>query len=238
MLQKLTPIRVWAATWLVALLLVAAVAVAAAVEDPADIASAAQAEALRIAAVAGGNVRATVNGVDERLRLVKCAEPLRARPAQAGQGQARLTIEVSCPQPAWRLFVPVALETTLPVVVAVRPLPARTLLTPADLQVAERDLVGLPQGYFQRPDDLAGRELLRPLATGEAVSAAVLRVNPAIRRGQQVTLVAKAGGLTVRVRGEALTDAGITQRIRVRNLSSGRTIEGTVRSADVVDVAL
>jgi flagella basal body P-ring formation protein FlgA len=59
-----------------------------------------------------------------------------------------------------------------------------------------------------------------------------------VRRGQSLTVVARAGGMSVRTTGVAQADAGLAERVRVRNASTGREVEGIVRSGDTVEVAL
>jgi flagella basal body P-ring formation protein FlgA len=208
-----------------------------AVESPADIAAAARAEAARLTEAAAG-ARIEAGPLDERLRLPECTAPLGARAAQGTQGRSRMTIEVSCPAPAWRVFVPVSISVMERVVVAVRPLAPRTAIAAADIALVERDTATLPYGYFRDVGELAGMELTRPIAAGEAIVPTATRSRTIIHRGQEVTLLARAAGLTVRMRGEALASAGLSQRVRVRNLGSGREVEGIVRSPDVVEVAL
>jgi len=58
----------------------------------------------------------------------------------------------------------------------------------------------------------------------------------AVQRGQTVTLVADAGGMSVRMAGRALSDGLINQRVRVENLSSGKIVEGIARSEQVVEI--
>jgi flagella basal body P-ring formation protein FlgA len=57
-----------------------------------------------------------------------------------------------------------------------------------------------------------------------------------VKRGQQVTLLAAAGGMEVRARGVAMNDAPAAGRIKAQNLSSGRIVEGFVESADVIRI--
>ena len=58
----------------------------------------------------------------------------------------------------------------------------------------------------------------------------------AVQRGQTVTLVADAGGMSVRMAGRALSDGLMNQRVRVQNLSSGKIVEGIARSEQVVEI--
>ena len=58
-----------------------------------------------------------------------------------------------------------------------------------------------------------------------------------IKHGQEVTLVAAAGGIEVRAAGRALADAASGTRLKVQNLSSLKVVEGVVEGPDVVRVA-
>lgn len=203
-----------------------------------DIAAAAGAEALRLASPAARGLKVEEARVDPRLRLARCSRPLAAKAAPGGRAGGRTTIEVSCAAPAWRVFVPVTVAARLPVVVAARPLPVGRPLAAEDLALVERDVHALPRGYFTRPEDVIGLEVGRALGAGEALTPAVTRAGTVVRRGQEVILLARTDGIAVRMRGEALADGGLGQRVRVRNLSSAREVEGVVRSAGVVEVPM
>ena len=118
-------------------------------------------------------------------------------------------------------------------------LPARdAVLRPEDVTLAERDPDRLPQGYVTTPAEVAGMRLRRAVPAGSVVTPAMLVAVPLISSGQQVTLEAGGDDMHIRMAGEALADAGLGQRVRVRNLSSERVVEGIVRSAQVVEVLL
>ena len=53
-----------------------------------------------------------------------------------------------------------------------------------------------------------------------------------------MTLLADAGGISVRMAGRALSDGLMNQRVRVQNLSSGKIVEGIARSEQVVEIIL
>ncbi|MCU0976195.1 MAG: flagellar basal body P-ring formation protein FlgA [Steroidobacteraceae bacterium] len=203
-----------------------------------EIKAAAGAEALRLADPAARGLKVGEARVDPRLRLARCSRPLAAKAAPGSRAGGRATIEVSCPSPAWRVFVPVSIAAQVPVVVAARPLPLGVALAAEDLVLAERDLHALPRGYYTRIEDAVGLEVGRAIGAGEALTPAVARAGTVVRRGQQVILLARADGISVRMKGEALADGGVGHRVRVRNLSSAREVEGIVRSAGVVEVPM
>jgi flagella basal body P-ring formation protein FlgA len=176
--------------------------------------------------------------LDPRLRLLACPEPLAGRVAPGGRSAARLTVEVSCAAPSWRVFIPVVITANEKVVVVVHTIAPRTELKAADLAIVDRELGSLAGGYFRQTEELVGYLATRALGPGEVITPAMVRPGTVVRRGQRVMLIAQAGGLTVRMAGEAQSDGGLNQRVRVRNLSSERQVEGIVRSADIVEIGL
>lgn len=202
-----------------------------------QIAQTAEREALRLTAVdAAAGARAVARPPDPRLRLPRCPTPLAARASAGYPRGARLSIAVSCADPAWQVYVAVNLHAQTGVVVAARPLAARSVVGSGDITIKEHDIANLPAGYVTDPTAVVGRTLRRPLALGEPVQGNQLLAQTLIERGQLVTLYWQAAGLRVTARGEARSAAAADDRIRVRNLSSGRDVDGIVRGDGLVEV--
>jgi flagella basal body P-ring formation protein FlgA len=107
-----------------------------------------------------------------------------------------------------------------------------------DLRTEQRDISTLPPGYMDDPTATVGLTASRPIASGAVITNQVLLGAKAVERGQTVTLVADAGGMSVSMQGRALTDALVNQRVKVENLSSGKVVEGIARSQQVVEIIL
>lgn len=149
----------------------------------------------------------------------------------------RLMVELRCEgTTAWHLYVPVRLVGTSPATVAAHALVVGSVLTAADLRTEQHDLTELPPGYFDDPAVAIGLTAIRPIAGGTILTNQQLAGAKAVQHGQAVTLVADAGGMSVRMAGRALSDGLINQRVRVQNLSSGKVVEGVARSAQVVEI--
>jgi len=176
---------------------------------------------------------------DPRLRLAACTQPLSASVPANGVRSARFTAEVRCDgsQP-WRLYLPVRVTSTRPVVVASRALPRDTVLASGDVRLAEAPAGTLPAGALHDPGLAIGRVLRRTVDEGQALNASLLGASTLVRRGQQVTVEAQAGGLTVRMEGVARGDGALGDIIDVENGGSGRVVQAVVRSAKSVEVLL
>lgn len=176
--------------------------------------------------------------LDPRLRLQACAAPLEAFAPNA-QMNARTTIGVRCDKPVtWTLYVSVGIEAEATVLVLRRALPRQAAINPQDVERQTRRLPGSAAAFVHDLTALQGQRLKRALPAGTALTANLLTPDILVRRGQQVTLVAASGPVEIRARGQALSEGGTSDRVRVQNLSSRKVVEGVVQSDGVVRVDL
>lgn len=191
-----------------------ACAVMAADFQPVDSIKAAALGALPV----GADAEATL---DPALRLPRCGAALVARV------QGSNSVEVGCPD-GWRLFVPVRVRRSQTVLVLSRGLAPGETIT-ADAFVPEtRDASRIVGAAVADPAQAVGRVARRTLSAGAVLSATDLVAQRLIRRGDNVALVSRRGGVEVRVVGKALGDAGESERVTVENISSRRVVQGVV----------
>ena len=193
------------------------------------------------ASVAGrsNTTRVQAATLDSRLRLPACSAPLSTETPYGRTRGTRITVRVSCTDDqGWRIHVPVETVTIGLVVATSRALARGTVLTREDLIVTESELGRLGHGYFPDPANVIGQHLKRPMPAGSVLTPAQLEAPMIIRRGQIVTIVAGSGGFGVKMRGEALEHGSIGQIIDIENSSSGRRVQGIVRSARAVEILL
>jgi flagella basal body P-ring formation protein FlgA len=185
--------------------------------------------------VAGRKMRIEIVAMDPRLRVASCSQPLQTHiPAGAAQSP-RPVVEVSCAGHArWRLNVPVAVYSELPVLIALRNLPRGALLSSQDFAAAQRSFAGLAHNKFVTANRLAGRRLQRPLASGSVLEYGMLESLWSVRRGQPVTLLARSDAFEIRAQGVALRDGQLGERLPVRNANTQKVIEGVVTGESTV----
>ena len=176
--------------------------------------------------------------IDPRLRLAACSGTPAGHLTPGTRSSTQLTVEIRCTSPPWRQYVAVRIRAFEPVVVAARPLGRLQAVSADDVAVVPRELASVPAGYFRRAEDVVGRIAQRTIGPGEVLLPTSVRPPPLVHRGQSVTVIARARSMSVRTAGVALADAGLAERVQVRNATTGRTVEGVVRSGDTVEVAL
>lgn len=177
--------------------------------------------------------------LDTRLRLARCDVPLEAFMPPGRRELGNTTVGVRCSgSRSWTLYVPMTINVYTGVVVAATSLPKGEPIDGSKVKIARHNLARLPQGYFRDLSEVEGMTLKRNVTAGQPLTPAMLKAQRMIERGQRVTMLATDGGLEVRVPGEALSHGASGERIRVRNISSKRVVEGVVVSAGVVRVDL
>ena len=133
-----------------------------------------------------------------------------------------------------RAWARVEVFRSRPVVVVRRDVARGEVLGPDDVEVRAGRSV---RGALTDPARAVGKRARRSLRAGATLAAADLETVPVVSRGDLVRLVARVGGVTASTLGRALEPAGLGERLRVENLTSGRTVAGVLREAGVVDVA-
>lgn len=216
------------------------IAQAQALQPPDSVRAAAEAFVIQQMGSPGDDIvmHATAGQLDSRLRLPACSEKLQAALPVSARMAARVTVGVSCEAPRWRIFVPVSVETELPVLVLRQAAARDSKPGPDDVEIRTMRVPGLADTYIRDPAQLADRHLKVAAAPGTALDINLLAADILVKRGQRVTLVARIAGLEVRARGEAIADATAAGRVRVLNLDSRRIVEGQVETRDRVRVSL
>lgn len=182
-----------------------------------------------------GRVVARVKALDQRLKLARCGTPLETFVPSASGSNATRIIGVRCHKPKpWKVYVPISTSVYKSVVVANRPLTKGDTVSADDVRLEERDVSREPNQYLTSLEQLKGHVLRKDVRDQAILGRSALDAQNIVKRGQNVTLMARNRKLNVRMRGEALATAALNERVRVKNLTSKRVVEGVVVSPQVV----
>jgi flagella basal body P-ring formation protein FlgA len=131
------------------------------------------------------------------------------------------------------LLMLTALPARADVLVAVRTIPAHSVIGPVDIQVS--DLV-VP-GAMTDPDAVIGMEARVALYPGRPILPGDLALPATVERNAIVPLVYAAGNLHISTEGRALDRAGPGDVIRVMNLDSRTTVTARIGADGVAYVS-
>ncbi|MEX5595506.1 flagellar basal body P-ring formation chaperone FlgA [Pseudomonas orientalis] len=186
-----------------------------------------------------GRYEIQVKQLDPRLRMPMCDKELTATLESPAQPIGRVTVKVRCEGASpWTVFVPAQVKLFRDVVVVARPLKRTGIIGDDDVALRERDISLINQGYLTSLDQAIGQRLTRPVVTDQVITLVHLEQAEVIRKGDQVVISASSGGLNVKMPGEALSNGGMSEQIRVKNLNSNRVIKARVTAPGQVEVAL
>ena len=180
-----------------------------------------------------------VNPLDPRLRLAACDSDLTQSLESPAQPVGRVTVRVSCEgSTPWTVFVPAQVRIFRPVVVVKTALRRDSIIGAGDVALVEQDVSLLNRGYVTEVEQVIGRKLTRAARTDQVLTPAMLQLAEAVRRGDQVVISARSGGINVRMQGEVLSGDTLGQQISVRNLTSQRVIRARVAGPGQVEVEM
>ncbi len=180
----------------------------------------------------------TVNSLDSRLSMKDCPDTLETE-LKSRSNIGRVNIRVSCNElNPWSLYVPVDVDLYRPVVTTISPIAKGEMLTRGELEMREMDISQLNGSYFTVMEEVTGMQAKRPIRADKPVIANYLEPPLLIKKGEQVQMTARSGGLIVKIAGIALMDGHKGQQISVRNNQSKRVVEARVSGPGQVSIQL
>jgi flagella basal body P-ring formation protein FlgA len=185
------------------------------------------------------DVEIAVGRLDSRLRLTPCQDAPQAFLPAGSRLQGKLTVGLRCAGPKpWTVYVPAQIRIYTEVMAAARALGRGEHVSQDDVIAVRQELSALRTGYYTRSEDVIGKVLKRTMNAGQVFSPQRLKAPLLVRRGEEVTILATTGGLSVRVRGKALKDAARGEQLPVRNTNSKRIIQAVAIEPGTVSVRM
>jgi flagella basal body P-ring formation protein FlgA len=184
-----------------------------------------------------GDSEFTLGRLDPRLRLAACDSALKMRFSREPSSGGRNAVEVRCEggRP-WSIYVTVDVARFAEVVVSTRGLARGAVIGANDVVLARRRITSARLDYLSDETTAVGRVATRAIGPDQILGAANVMLPRLVKRGDEVTIASVGSAISVRVRGQALKDGGLGERVSVRNLNSKRVVEGVVNADGMVVV--
>ena len=151
----------------------------------------------------------------------------------------RISVQVRCNgSNPWQIYVPVTIKAFQQVVTAATPLRREQRLEAGLVELTEKEVSNLSQGYFSSVEEVIGKSLKRPGPFNGVIQPNMLVEAMVIKRGDEVVILAKSGSLSVKSAGIAVNDGRVGQQIQVKNKASQRVITARVINNQLVEVVM
>lgn len=183
--------------------------------------------------------KVTLGYLDSQLNLATCDHPLYVSKRHGEVNQGRLSVDVRCESPtAWKISLPVQIQIFKTVAVSSELLTKGKIVQASDIALIKQNIAALSQGYYERPEDIVGKVVTRPISQGTLIKPSMLQEAILVKRGSAVNIISQGKGIRVQALGTAMQDGTKGQTVTVKNKSSNLTVEGEVTSADTVVINL
>lgn len=179
---------------------------------------------------------------EDRARML--VDPTRPIAVSGGQepwsGSQRFEITVQSPQGPARFEIEAQIHIPAPVVVAVRSLSRGDVIREGDVEM-QRASSALSHRASESPafhsvEEVLGREIVRAIPAGKAISPDSLRSPLMVRRGDVVTVFANNAGIRVRTNARARDEGGQGELVAVESLLDRSTYYARVSGVREVEV--
>lgn len=145
----------------------------------------------------------------------------------------QLTLECAGTK-GWPIKVSSEMQVFLPVVTSTAIINRGDTIRSNQLQQQETDIARIQRGFYHRTNEVAGMGAKRRIRANQILSPDLIDQPQLIKRGEKIKIIANRDGISASMPGEALEKGGEGEVIRVKNLSSGKTIDAKVVGTGVV----
>lgn len=185
------------------------------------------------------DMEVAVSNLDARLRLPKCATPLRQEITSPRPYGSNVSVKVNCDSPRpWTIYVPARVDTFAEVAVVARSVARGEILTLEDVTLRRMSTSQGGFGLVLDVQQVIGKELKRRLEAGEPVRLSHIKASQVIRKGDRVVLEASTSGVSVVTTGTALANGEVGEQIQIRNEKSERVVDAEVVAPGKARIAL
>jgi flagella basal body P-ring formation protein FlgA len=188
-----------------------------------------------IAVPAQGKLLIDVSQIDPRISLQACLSPLKANIPEKHNGR-NVNVKIVCDdEKSWHLFVPVKIQTIMPILVTSTRITKGTLLDNSNMEVIFKDRAQIRGTVLSEAKIVIGARSKRNLSKGSAITN---RNTCFVCKGQPVNIIAKSAGFEIKSSGTAMRDGSLGDIISVKNNKSGRLVRGQVNAINQVVINL
>lgn len=180
----------------------------------------------------------SVNLTDEQLSLLsqRSGDILAEGGRQPWTGSQQFVLQIGTDKGVERLQVAAVVSVPDMVVVAKRPFRRGEVIQASDVTLEMPPAGDSSVAVATHLEDVIGRETVRSVATGQPLESSWLRKPIMVRRGEVVTVFARAANLTVRTQARATEDGGQNDIVTVERLDDRQRFSARVVGVQELEV--
>lgn len=178
-----------------------------------------------------------IQNIDSRLKLKKCSSAIEINLTQAHVKPGKNTLNIQCKSSApWRIFMTARVKIFSYALVSKHPLNKGHLIKEVDLKLEKIQLTGLRSAYLSDAKQAINHVLKRRVNRGDIISVNNLSKRMLIKKGDNITIIAKNNGFQIGMKGIALMAGSKGDKIKVKNIKTKKVIQGIIFDTQTVRV--
>jgi flagella basal body P-ring formation protein FlgA len=135
-----------------------------------------------------------------------------------------------------KLFLRTRVSVFDKIVVAKKRMKKGDIIGTVEAVVEERDIAALNQTVIRDIGTVLGKEAKTFIPLENPIYDWMVKEKNYIKKNAKIKIILSSSDISVEVRGEALQDGMLGEKIKIKNLTSGKEIEGYVSGTDEVKV--
>lgn len=135
-----------------------------------------------------------------------------------------------------RIWAVAAVEVTVEVVVAKRPIERFRRIEPEDVSMKRVNLAEVSSSSIRDMSQVMDKRARRRIAPNEVIRTDMVEFPPLVKRGDRVFIIAESPGMRITALGEARENGAAGDTIRVVNLDSKKSLYGSVVDGNTIQV--
>jgi len=147
----------------------------------------------------------------------------------------RVNYAISCPQPSWKMKAYAKVKIWLYTWHAKVDINKGHILKPEDIQLQKTLINRSTQRYISRDQKVLNLQAKRYIRAGKIILPRQLQQQLSVKRGDEVIIRAGTGGFVVSMKGKALKNGSVGDKIYIKNLSSGKKIQAKIIESGIVE---
>ena len=174
---------------------------------------------------AGGELTVNAANIASRIKATDCPDVLNTSASTTSSARSNINVLVECPADNWKVYVPVRISVSVPMIVSTRQLVRGEIISTSDVTTSMIELQRFRKDGFTDHSQVVGAKLKRSVRLGDVIERNDVCV---VCRNEKVTIQAVKSGMVITTQGTALQDGAAGDQVRVKNDKSQRIIEGIV----------
>lgn len=181
------------------------------------------------------NIQLRVQALPAASSKKNCSHPPDVR-FNGAQRVGNITVAIRCKQPAWQQYVSATLSADIAAIATTRDIAAGHTIDNSMLTQQWISANTLRPQHLTRIEDVQDQTARQFIAAGTILASNMLKPTILIEKGQLIRIISESEHIRIEMDGIALESGERDKHIRVKNLSSNKTVQAKVISADSVVV--